>query len=116
MSDPKLDNIPRPSYWAFLLARGALGRGALHQSKTGDDRVTSYLTSERGKKSLMLINKYPATRAEVIISVPGFSGGAVIKLLDKQNADKGPSESRITLNEGVTITLPPHSLAVISIE
>ncbi len=115
MSDPKLDNLPRPSYWAFLLASKSLGRGSLHFSATGNEQVSSYLTSDDRKQSLMLINKYPETSADVKISIPGFSGKAVLSQLNKGNADAGPHQETITVQNGTKISLPPHSITVVNI-
>lgn len=116
MSDPKLDNIPRPSYWAFLMASRSLGRGALHQSGTGNDHVTSYLTSHNGKRSLMLVNKYPETKVHAVLSIEGFSGKATVKQLTPENADRGPLKSTINVKKGDKITLAGHSITTITLD
>jgi len=75
---PDGDNVPRPSYWAFKLASESL-RGKLLESKSNKEDVTSYLTEQNGKKTLLLINKMPKTKAEVTILIPGFAGKATQK-------------------------------------
>lgn len=116
MSDPKLDNIPRPSYWAFLMASRSLGRGALHKSGTGNDHVTSYLTSHDGKRSLMLLNKHPETKVDAVISIDGFSGKATMKQLTPENADKGPQKSSINVKNDEKITLAAYSITTITLD
>jgi len=119
---PDGDNVPRPSYWAFKMASQSLGRGSLLESGTGDDRVTSYLSSDGKKKSLMIVNKYPKTVADITIDIPGFAGKAKKLLLTSENsgspgkAGPGPKEESIDVKQGMKLSLPAHSLTTITIE
>jgi hypothetical protein len=110
---PDGDNVPRPSYWAFKLASESL-RGKLLKSSTGNEDVTSYLTEMNGKKTLMLVNKKPETKAVVTLSIPGFSGNAVVKQLKKDNMKQGYSTENVNLSNNYVITLPAYSVTAIS--
>lgn len=111
---PDGDNAPRPSYWAFRMASESLGRKKLLESSTDQTNVTSYL-SEDGKKSLMLINKFPRTKAETVIDIPGFSGKATLKQLTAESGKQGPSTKTIDVKPGMKITLPAHSVTTITL-
>ena len=119
---PDGSNIPRSSYWAFKMASHSLGRGSLLESGTGDDNVTSYLTVDGKKKSLMMVNKYPKTVADVEINVPGFAGKAKMQQLTPENsgspgkAGKGPAESSVDVKSGMKISLPAYSVTTVTIE
>jgi len=112
---PDGDNIPRPSYWAFKLASQSI-RGKLVESSTGNEYVSSYLTENNGKKSLVLINKMPRTRADITISIPGFSGNAQVNLLIEENMKKGYSTESKNITKGTKITLPAYSVTTIDIQ
>ncbi|HEX2957672.1 MAG TPA: hypothetical protein VHO70_12630, partial [Chitinispirillaceae bacterium] len=110
---PDGDNVPRPSYWAFKLTSESL-RGKLLKSSTGNEDVTSYLTEKNGKKTLMIINKKPETKAVITLSIPGFSGNAVVKQLKKENMKQGYSTENVNLSNNHVITLPAYSVTAIS--
>lgn len=113
---PDGDNVPRVSYWAFRLASEAL-RGRMVEAKSSDENVTAYLCEqEDGAKSMMLINKLPHTRAAFTLDIPGFSGKAVVHSLDSESGIKGFAESGMTLSDGGSIVVKPHSITTIRIE
>jgi alpha-L-arabinofuranosidase len=112
---PDGDNIPRPSYWAFKLASESL-RGKLLKSSSGNEDVTSYLTEKDGKKTLMIINKKPETKAVITLSIPGFTGNAVIKQLKKDNMKAGYSKENVTISNNHVITVPAYSVTSISLQ
>ncbi len=109
-------NVPRPSYWAFKMASHSLGRGSLLKSGTESDYVTSYLTVDQGKKSLMLINKYPMTRADVTIDIPGFEGKATKQLLNAESGQAGPGKESMRVKKGSQLSLPPYSITTITLD
>ena len=113
---PDGDNVPRPSYWAFLMASHSLGRGSLLESSTDNDNVTSYYTEDNGKKSLMLINKLPRTKADTKISVPGFEGKATMKQLRDDNGKSGPEVKELKVTKDMQITLPAYSITTITLD
>lgn len=113
---PDGDNVPRPSYFAFLMASQSLGRGSYLESASNDSYVTSYLTKDNNRKSLMLINKYPQTRAETILNIPGFSGKATLKQLRNDNSKTGPETRSVEIKKGVSVNLPPHSITTITLD
>ena len=115
-SAPDGDNVPRPSYWAFLMASRSLGRGSLLEATSSDPRVTCYLSKDRGKLSLMLINKYPETRVETTLRIPGFAGKGNIGYLRENNAAKGPEVKSVLVKDGMKITLPAYSITTIALE
>ncbi|MFW5775310.1 MAG: hypothetical protein ACOCW2_03375, partial [Chitinivibrionales bacterium] len=86
------------------------------QSATGNDYVTSYLTSHNGKRSLMLINKYPRTTVDAVLSIDDFSGPATVRQLTPQNADEGPHTSSIQMGKGEKITLGAHTITTITLD
>lgn len=112
---PDGDNVPRPSYWAFKMASESL-RGKLVEANTGEDNVTSYLTENNGKKSLLIVNKMPRTRAEVSINIPGFTGNADLKQLDKNSGLAGYSTKSVQIKQGSKIEVPAFSIVVIEIK
>jgi hypothetical protein len=112
---PDGDNVPRPSYWAFKLASESL-RGKILESKTGKEDVTSYLTEQNGKKTLLLVNKMPKTKADATLSIPGFTGKARLKQLTQENAKKGFDTQAIEAKQGMKILLPAYSVTAIAIE
>ncbi|MCX7726712.1 MAG: hypothetical protein N2053_07670, partial [Chitinispirillaceae bacterium] len=112
---PDGDNVPRPSYWAFKLASESI-RGKLVKSETNNENVASYLTQKNGKKTLVVINKMPETKAEIKIDIEGFSGKGIKKLLNKENMKTGYTTEPIEVNKDKHIVLPPYSVIAISIE
>ena len=120
---PDGDNVPRSSYWAFLMASHSLGRGSLVQSSPGDDDlITTYLTKDGKKKSLMLVNKYPKTVANVTLNIPGFEGKANVQQLTSENSGSpgkkgsGPAKSTMDVKAGAKVSLPAYSITTITIE
>jgi hypothetical protein len=120
---PDGDNVPRSSYWAFLMASHSLGRGALLHSSPGEnDLITSYLTKDGNTRSLMLINKYPRTVANVTLNIPGFTGNAQVQQLTSENAGSpgvrgaGPTKTQMNVTEGAKISLPAYSITTITIK
>ncbi|MBN2035544.1 MAG: hypothetical protein JW768_02260 [Chitinispirillaceae bacterium] len=112
---PDGDNVPRPSYWAFKLASESL-RGKMVESATGKEEVTSYLTVNGGKKTLLLINKMPRTKAELTITIPNFNGKGTVRQLTSENAKKGYSAQDIEVKQGMKFTLPSYSITAITVE
>ncbi|MDO5576345.1 MAG: carbohydrate-binding protein, partial [Fibrobacter sp.] len=112
---PDGDNVPRPSYWAFKMASESL-RGKLVETSTGEDNVTSYLTENNGKKTLLIVNKMPRTKADVSINIPGFTGNADLKQLDKNSGLAGYSTKSVQIKQGSKIEVPAFSIAVIAIK
>lgn len=113
---PDGDQVTRPSYWAFLMASKALGRGSLYECTINDLNITGYLTAHNGKKSLLLINKYPKTSATVSINIPGFSGKAVMEQLSAKNANKGPERNELVIKKGLNLILPAHTVTTLALE
>jgi hypothetical protein len=91
-------------------------RGKMLQSETNNENVTSYLMDNNGKKSLIIINKQPETKAVTTISIPGFSGKATMKQLRNDNAKTGYSSEKINVNDNYKVTLPPYSITTITVE
>jgi hypothetical protein len=112
---PDGDNVPRPSYWAFKLASESL-RGKVLDSKTGKEDVSSYLTENNGKKTLLLINKMPKTKVDATISIPGFAGKAALKQLTNENAKKGYQSQPVEAKQGMKVLLPAYSITAIAQE
>lgn len=113
---PDGDNVTRPSYWAFLMASKALGRGSLLECSVNDLNITGYLSNDNNKKSLMLINKYPKTSASVTIDIPDFAGKAILSQLSSKNANSGPEKRNIVIKKGMNISLPAHTISTITLE
>jgi len=111
---PDGDNVPRPSYWAFKIASESL-RGKLVSSSTSNENVTSYLTDNNGKLSLMLVNKMPKTKANTTISIPKFEGSGTLKQLRADNSKQGYSNEDIEVKKGMKITLPAYSITTITL-
>jgi len=114
---PDGDNVPRPSYWAFKMASESL-RGKLIESKSGDENVTTYLSEDKGKKTLMIVNKYKKTKGNLTISIPGFKGSGTVAQLTTENSKSlaGYSSAPITVAEGTKISVPPYSITVITVK
>lgn len=112
---PDGDNVPRPSYWAFKLASESL-RGKLVEAKSADENVTTYLSQNNGKKTLMIVNKYPKTKAVLSINIPGFKGNGTLKQLNNENATSGYSSQNIQITEGMKVTVPAYSITSITVQ
>ncbi len=116
------DNVPRPSYHAFKLASESL-RGRLAECKVKsaageeESQVTCYLSEKPdGGKDLLLVNKYPATEANLTLAIPGFKGGATIRKLDASNQKTGPNQGEhLEIKEGQRLSLPARSMLTLSL-
>jgi hypothetical protein len=109
-------NIPRPSYWAFKLASESV-RGALVRCSSNDKNVSVYANKHvNGTKSLLIINKYPQTSANVIINIPGLTGKGVINQLGKDSSVKGYTTSQIVVKNKMPLRLPPYSITVLQVK
>ncbi len=121
--DPKGDNVPRPSYYAFKLVSHSL-RGKLcetdvtAENKDDSYRVTAYLAKRKdGAKTLLLVNKMQETKADVNLNIPGFTGEAEVKLYTPEHADEKLVKETIELTgDGDVYTLKPYSAAAITVE
>jgi hypothetical protein len=111
---PDGDNVPRSSYWAFKMASKSL-RGKLIHSSTGNENITSYLTENNGKLSLMIVNKMPKTKANTTISIPKFAGSGTMMQLRADNMKQGYTEEAIEVKKDMNITLPAYSVTVITL-
>lgn len=112
---PDGDNTPRPSYWAFKMASESL-RGKLIETKSDDENVTTYLSDNKGKKSLLMVNKYPRSKAQVVINIPGFNGAGTLKQLNNENCKTGYTTKNIKIKKDTKIILPAYSVTVITIQ
>lgn len=112
---PDGDNIPRPSYWAFKMASESV-RGKLLKAVSGNENVTAYLSENNGKKSLMVVNKLPKTKAVISLNIPGFKGKGTMKQLRSDNMKAGYSPEKIDVSEGMKLTLPAYSVTTITLE
>ena len=111
---PEGPNVPRPSYWAFKLSSESL-RGKLVDCYSSDKNVTSYTNIHPdGSKSILLINKYPQTTADMTIMIPGLTGEAVMsQLTATSTAQTGPRIKPVTVKNGMNLKLPPYSISLI---
>jgi len=83
---PDGDNVPRPSYYAFLMASQAL-RGKLQACSSTGDNVTCYSTVRPdGSQAFLLVNKNPQTDITAQIKV---ENGALKKSVSVKRLDKG---------------------------
>ncbi len=113
---PEGPNVPRPSYWAFKLARENL-RGALVKCSSSDINVSAYANKHPdGSKSLLIINKYPQTAVSVTIDLPGFEGNATELRLPGDSGASGFSTRSMKLKTGMRYDVPPYSITALRIE
>ncbi|MCL2101259.1 MAG: hypothetical protein FWH22_06050 [Fibromonadales bacterium] len=116
-------NKPRPSYFGFQMASDGI-RGKLVESKSGNDNLSTYLSQNGKKKTLLVINKSPFTAFKSTLKIPGFTGKAKIEVLatpKDQNAAKvikidPPKASNQDIKDGTVMTFPVHSITLITIE
>jgi hypothetical protein len=116
-------NKPRPSYYAFQMASDGI-RGKLVESNSGNTDLTTYLSINGKKKTLLAVNKNPYTAFKGAIKVPGFAGKAKVEVLAApkgQDAGKvikvdPPKASTQDIKEGTAVTFPAHSITLITIE
>lgn len=103
-------NVPRPSYWAFKLANQSL-RGSLVECSSNDKNVSVYANIHKdGKKSVLIINKYPKTRANVLMQIPELVGSGMCTQLLNETASKGFTSKPIVLKKEMSLQLAPHSI------
>lgn len=117
---PDGDNVPRPSYHGFKLASDAL-RGRLADCKVSaggaEADLTCYLAEQGGgRKSLLLVNKHPETRANVTLDIPGFKGSATLRQLTSTNVKSGGIEEKVDVKSGQKLQLPPYSATILLVE
>ncbi len=113
---PEGPNVPRPSYFAFCMARESL-RGSLAQCSSSDIGVAAYASVQPdGTKSILIINKYPKTEALAALDFPGFQGEAVELRLDGGSGVKGFSTERIKLEANARMVVPPYSITVLTVK
>ncbi|MDR2555602.1 MAG: hypothetical protein LBC64_09275 [Fibromonadaceae bacterium] len=116
-------NKPRPSYFAFQMASDGI-RGKLVDSHSGSDDLTTYLSQNGKKKTLLVVNKSPYTAINGTLKIPGFAGKAKVEVLAApkgQTASKTikvdpPKASTQDIKEGSAVTFPAHSVTLITIE
>jgi hypothetical protein len=113
---PDGDNVPRLSYWAFKMASENV-RGKLAECSASDNNVSSYLsTRPDGTKTLVLINKYPLTKASVKLSISGFAGKGTMEELTKTTGKGGYETKPVEIGKDTVIDLPPYSATAIQIK
>jgi hypothetical protein len=113
---PDGDNVPRLSYWGFKLASESI-RGKLVECSASDQTVSGYLAVHPdGTKYLLIVNKYPSTKASATISIPGFAGEGKIRQLTKETGKSGFETKPITVTNNMKLKLPPYSATVISVK
>jgi hypothetical protein len=116
-------NKPRPSYYAFQMASDGI-RGKLVESNSGNTDLTTYLSVNGKKKTLLVVNKNPYTAFNGSISIPGFAGKAKVEVLAPPKGQvagkvikiEPPKASNQDVKEGSKIVFPAHSITLISIE
>jgi hypothetical protein len=113
---PDGDNVPRPSYWAFRMVSENI-RGKLAEVTTSDNNVSAYLSIRPdGMKTLVLINKYPLTKAAVKLSIGGFAGKGTVQELTKNTGKAGYASKPVEIGKDTTLELPPYSATAIQIK
>ncbi|MCL2207686.1 MAG: hypothetical protein FWB90_06270 [Fibromonadales bacterium] len=115
-------NKPRPSYFAFQMASDGV-RGKLVESNSGNDNLTTYLSENGKKKTLLVINKSPWTAIKGTLKIPGFAGKAKVEVLSAPGKDASkvikvdpPKASTMDIKDGTVVTFPVHSITLITIE
>lgn len=110
---PQGANIPRPSYWAFRLAAMSL-RGSLVACSSDDINVSVYVNKHNDNtKSLLIINKYQNTTAELMINIPAFEGNMSEYQLTDTSGNGGYSTRQKVLKKDAAFTVPPGSITVL---
>jgi hypothetical protein len=119
----KSGNNPRPSYFAFQMASDGI-RGKMVESKSGNDDLTTYLSQDGKKKTLLVVNKNPYTAFKGAIKIPGFAGKAKVEVLATPKGQVAgkvikvdpPKASTMDIKDGTQVTFPAHSITLIAIE
>ncbi len=109
-------NVPRPSYWAFKLASQSI-RGSLVECSSNDKNVSVYgnIHSD-GTKSVLIINKYPKTKANVTIKIPELIGSAMCTQLLNESSSKGYSSKPTVLKNEMRLQLAPYSITQLELK
>jgi len=116
-------NKPRPSYYGFQMASDGI-RGKLVESHSGNDDLTTYLSQDGKKKTLLVVNKNPYTAFNGTLKIPGFTGKAKVEVLAPPKGQAAgkvikidpPKASTQDLKEGSAVNFPAHSVTLITIE
>jgi hypothetical protein len=116
-------NCPRPSFWGFQMASDAL-RGKLVQTTVEGDKeslLSVYLTDNKGKKSLLVVNKSPYSDFDLKLDIPGFSGKGSVQVLDKSTEKlkegwaNDPSKKAKTVDLAKGIKVGKRTLTLITV-
>jgi hypothetical protein len=116
-------NKPRPSYYGFQMASDGI-RGKLVESKSGNEDLTTYLSQNGKKKTLLVVNKNPYTAFKGTLKIPGFAGKAKIEVLATPKGQAAgkvikaepPKATTQDVKDGTAVTFPAHSITLITIE
>src|SRR5574344_1119825 len=117
-------NCPRPSYWAFKMASDAL-RGKLVKTTVEGDKeamITTYLTQNEKKKSLLVVNKSPYSDFDFKLDIPEFKGKAKMQVLDasteklKPGFENDPEKKAKAIDVTKGVKVPKRSLVLITVE
>jgi len=117
-------NCPRPSYWAFKMASDAL-RGKLVKTTVEGDKeamITTYLTQNGKKKSLLVVNKSPYSDFDFKLDIPEFKGKAKMQVLDasteklKPGFENDPEKKAKAIDVTKGVKVPKRSLVLITVE
>lgn len=117
-------NCPRPSYWAFKMASDAL-RGKLVKTTVEGDKeamITTYLTQNGKKKSLLVVNKSPYSDFDFKLDIPEFKGKAKMQVLDasteklKPGFENDPEKKAKAIDVSKGVKVPKRSLVLITVE
>lgn len=117
-------NCPRPSYWAFKMASDAL-RGKLVKTTVEGDKeamITTYLTQNGKKKSLLVVNKSPYSDFDFKLDIPEFKGKAKMQVLDasteklKPGFENDPEKKAKAIDVAKGVKVPKRSLVLITVE
>jgi alpha-L-arabinofuranosidase len=117
-------NCPRPSYWAFKMASDAL-RGKLVKTTVEGDKeamITTYLTQNGKKKSLLVVNKSHYSDFDFKLDIPEFKGKAKMQVLDasteklKPGFENDPEKKAKAIDVTKGVKVPKRSLVLITVE
>jgi hypothetical protein len=99
-------------------------RGKLVESNSGNEDLTTYLSQDGKKKTLLVVNKNPYTAFNGTIKIPAFAGKAKVEVLATPKGQAAgkvikvdpPKASTQEIKEGSAITFPAHSVTLITVE
>lgn len=118
------NNCPRPTYWAFKLVSDGL-RGKLVKTSVEGDKdamITTYLTQNGKKKSLIIINKSPYSDYDFKLDIPEFKGKAKMQVLDssteklKPGFENDPEKKAKVVDLTKGIKTPKRSVTLITLD